>query len=216
MKHLAFIASAIAIGVAAACGGDEPPSATTSPAAPVSQFDADVAFLKQHTEVILLSDAEGSARVAVAPEYQGRVMTSTTGGEHALSFGWLGRAAIASRQKQPHINVFGGEDRFWLGPEGGQYSLFFKPGEAFDLAHWQVPDAIDWGGWDVVGEAANSVAFKKRMAIVNYSGTQLDIDVDRAIRLLSLVVCSPRTRGDEPMRSAPEPGRGMCSPRTRG
>jgi hypothetical protein len=25
----------------------------------------------------------------------------------------------------PHINVFGGEDRFWLGPEGGQFSIFF-------------------------------------------------------------------------------------------
>ena len=46
------------------------------------------------------------------------------------------------------MNVFGGEDRFWLGPEGGQYALYFKPGDPFDLDHWQVPDAFDWDKWD--------------------------------------------------------------------
>ena len=25
---------------------------------------------------------------------------------------------------QEHIHVFGGEERFWMGPEGGQYALF--------------------------------------------------------------------------------------------
>ena len=39
------------------------------------------------------------------------------------------------------MNVFGGEDRFWLGPEGGQFALYFKPGDPFDLDHWQVPEA---------------------------------------------------------------------------
>ncbi len=72
----------------------------------------------------------GAAQVVVAPEYQGRVMTSTTGGADAPSFGWIGRAAISARQRQPHINVFGGEDRFWLGPEGGQFSLYFKQGRS--------------------------------------------------------------------------------------
>ena len=45
------------------------------------------------------------------------------------------------------MNVFGGEDRFWLGPEGGQYALYFKPDDPFDLDHWQVPDAFDWDTW---------------------------------------------------------------------
>src|SRR4030095_12802681 len=82
-------------------------------------FDADLAFLQPHTRVSVLAEPAGSAKVVVAPEYQGRVMTSTTGGTNAPSFGWIGRAAISARQKQPHMNVFGGEDRFWLGPEGG-------------------------------------------------------------------------------------------------
>ena len=113
-------------------------------------------------------------------------MTSTTGGADAPSFGWIGRAAITARQKQPHINVFGGEDRFWLGPEGGQFSLYFKQGDPFDLDHWQVPEAIDWGKWDVDSQSADAVRFRKRMSLVNYSGTPLEIEVDRTIRLLGV------------------------------
>jgi len=112
-------------------------------------------------------------------------MTSTTGGSDAPSFGWIGRAAIASGNRQAHMNVFGGEDRFWLGPEGGQYALFFKPGDPFDLEHWQVPEPLDWGNWEVASQSATSVRFNKRMTLMNYSGTQMDIDVDRTVRLLS-------------------------------
>lgn len=133
----------------------------------------------------MLSNPSGAGQVVVAPEYQGRVMTSTTGGADAPSFGWIGRAAIAARQRQPHINVFGGEDRFWLGPEGGQFALYFKQGDPFDLDHWQVPDAIDWGKWDVDSQSAGAVRFRKRMSLVNYTGTPFDIEVDRTIRLLA-------------------------------
>ena len=38
-------------------------------------FADDVAFMKKHTQIVLLQD--GDAAVAVAPAYQGRVMTST-------------------------------------------------------------------------------------------------------------------------------------------
>jgi hypothetical protein len=132
----------------------------------------------------VLTDAASGARVAVAPEYQGRVMTSTTGGDTGLSFGWIGRAAISSRARQPHINVFGGEDRFWLGPEGGQYSLYFAPGDPFDLEHWQVPEAFDWGGWDSASQSASSVQFRKRMTLTNYSRAAFEADVERNISVL--------------------------------
>lgn len=149
------------------------------------QFESDLAFLREHIEVVVLADPSGTSQVVVAPGYQGRVMTSTIGGTGAQSFGWLGRAAIASGEKQPHMNVFGGEDRFWLGPEGGQYSLFFKPGDPFDLDHWQVPEAIDWGKWDVASRSPADVRFHKRMTLRNYSGTQMEIDVERTVRLLN-------------------------------
>jgi hypothetical protein len=154
-------------------------------------FDEDVAFLRRHTDVVVLANASG-ARVAVAPGYQGRVMTSTVVGRGAASLGWIGRAAIASGQRQPHMNVFGGEDRFWLGPEGGQYSLYFKPGDPFDLDHWQVPEPLDWGRWDVASQTATSVRFRKHMTLVNYSREQLDIEVDRTIRLLDSSDVAPQ------------------------
>lgn len=147
------------------------------------RFAADIAFLKQHTNLVVLTD--GIAQVAVAPQYQGRVLTSTTGGNDAPSFGWIGRDAVTSGQRQPHMNVFGGEDRFWLGPEGGQYALYFKKGDPFDLDHWQVPEAFDWGEWDTTATSPTAVAFRKRMSLVNYSGTSFQIDVDRTVRLLS-------------------------------
>jgi len=97
-------------------------------------LDADLGFLREHNvEVVVLSDASG-ARVAVAPTWQGRVVTSTTGGSEAPSFGWINRELVASERLQPHMNAFGGEDRLWLGPEGGQYSVFFRAGDAFDGA----------------------------------------------------------------------------------
>lgn len=84
-------------------------------------FRNDVAFLEKHVEVIMLSSDESLAKVAVVPQYQGRVMTSTASGEE--SFGWLNYEAIASNEIQPHINVYGGEERFWMGPEGGQFAI---------------------------------------------------------------------------------------------
>jgi hypothetical protein len=151
---------------------------------PTSRFAADLAFLREHTTLILLGEP-GGAQVALAPQYQGRVLTSTTGGDAAPSFGWIGRAAISSNARQPHMNVFGGEDRFWLGPEGGQFSLYFKKGDTFDLDHWQVPEGIDWGAWDVVEQSGASARFRKRLSLRNYSDTPFEIDVERTVRLLN-------------------------------
>ncbi|MCG8514157.1 MAG: hypothetical protein MI740_08450, partial [Halanaerobiales bacterium] len=48
-----------------------------------------VKLLKQHTEIIeLISDNEQS-RLVVAPEFQGRVITSTNSGVNGTSLGWL-------------------------------------------------------------------------------------------------------------------------------
>jgi hypothetical protein len=180
LRYTPSFALAVLCFIALACGAPQPEPARGVP----TQFDADLAFLRENTDVVVLSDASGASRVVVAPEYQGRVMTSTTGGDDAPSFGWIGRAAIAMGQRQPHINVFGGEDRFWLGPEGGQFSLYFKKGDPFDLEHWQVPESIDWEKWEVDTQSATAVRFRKRMSLVNYTGSVFDIEVDRTIRML--------------------------------
>src|ERR1019366_5203447 len=126
--------------------------ALLSPALRAATFGDDVAFLRQHQQVIELTDATGQARVAVVPAWQGRIMTSTAGGSGGDSYGWVNRELIASGQTVPHINVFGGEDRFWVGPEGGQFSIFFAKGATFDLAHWFTPAAIDTEPFEVVSQ----------------------------------------------------------------
>ena len=47
------------------------------------RFASDLAFLRQHTNVVVLGDRADGARIVVAPDYQGRVLTSTTGGANA-------------------------------------------------------------------------------------------------------------------------------------
>ena len=102
-------------------------------------FAQDLDFLKKHTPVVLLE--RGDVAVALAPAWQGRVMTSTVDREIGASFGWINRPVIetgflskAARKGklEEHIYIFGGEERFWLGPEGGQFGLFFQPGSKFE------------------------------------------------------------------------------------
>ena len=146
-------------------------------------FDDDLAFLKQHTEVVVLGDATG-ARIAVVPAWQGRVVTSTVGGLAAPSYGWINRELVASKKLQPHMNAFGGEDRLWLGPEGGQYSIFFRAGDPFDLEHWQTPPLIDSEPWPVTERNPRQVVFRREGRLVNYSGTPFEFRLERTIRLL--------------------------------
>lgn len=86
-------------------------------------FADDVAFLKKHTDVIVLKGENGSA-VAVVPKYQARVMTSASDSKSGPGFGWINYDHIASGRLVPHINVFGGEDRFWLSARKADSSRF--------------------------------------------------------------------------------------------
>jgi hypothetical protein len=190
----------VSLGALSACTGtgSEPPAPREEPerkaatTTTMKTYGEDLAFLSQHQEVIELADSSGKARVAVAPGYQGRVMTSTSGGKDGPSYGWLNHEAIASNERNPHINAFGGEDRFWLGPEGGQFSIFFKKGDPFDLDHWQTPEPVDWGAWENVEADATHARFRRAMELVNYSGTRLSLEADRTIRLLGAADAAER------------------------
>src|SRR5208282_2720368 len=81
-------------------------------------------------------------------------------------------------------NVFGGEDRIWLGPEGGQFSIFFAKGARFDLADWFTPPAFDTLPFKVASKNRTAATFTSEFALTNYSGTRFEIAVKRAVRLL--------------------------------
>jgi len=158
--------------------------AAVSPTAVAGTFRDDVAFLRTHTEIIVLSALQETAQVVLAPAWQGRVMTSTAQGDSGRGFGWINRELIASNKLQPHINVFGGEDRLWLGPEGGQFSIFFAKGAPFDLDHWFVPPPLDTLPFQVVSRSRDRAVFAAEFPLVNYSGTRFQVEVKREVRLL--------------------------------
>jgi len=147
-------------------------------------FGDDITFLRKHTDVVVLTDASGDSRVAVIPQMQGRIMTSSADGSDGLSFGWINRELVASGKFVEHINVFGGEDRFWIGPEGGQFSVFFKKDVPFDLEHWFTPAAIDTEPFELVSVSKGKAVLKKNVRLENYSGTVFNLRVDREVRVL--------------------------------
>ncbi len=179
----AALFSCLGLFMFSACRSDPVPASAGGTANPV-MFSDDVRFLKAHTETIVLSDGAGRARVAVAPAWQGRVLTSTARGMSGLSFGWINRDLIASGAREPHINAFGGEDRFWLGPEGGQFGLYFRPGDPFDFDHWQVPPALDTEAFQIERLETDRAAFRKALSLVNHSGASFHLDVHRMVRVL--------------------------------
>lgn len=146
-------------------------------------YGYDLAFLKKHTQAIELQN--GSARVIVSPEYQGRVMTSSADGEQGLSFGWINYDLIASGEILEQINPVGGEERMWLGPEGGQYSIFFKNGDSFDFSNWSTPACLDTEVFDVAEVNQTSAVFTKSVELTNYSDFTFCFDIKRSVDVLN-------------------------------
>ncbi len=146
-------------------------------------FGYDLAFLrKYHKDLVLLES--GDAKLIVLPAYQGRIMTSTAEGNAGASFGWLNHRLIADGKFTEHFSAFGGEERFWLGPEGGQFSIYFKKGVEFKFDNWFVPKELDTEAFDLVASDKTSAQFEKQMHLENFSGTTFDLKVRRDIRLL--------------------------------
>lgn len=160
------------------------PGGRADDAAAMVTYEEDVAFLRQHTRVTELTDDRG-ARVVICPEYQGRVMTSTAGGPAGRSFGWINRDYIQAGRLDRHFANYGGEDRFWLGPEGGQFALWFAPGAEQVLANWLTPRALNEGGFRVQAVDRTSCRMKRQMELYNAARTDFDLEVTRTVRLLS-------------------------------
>lgn len=141
-------------------------------------------FLAKHTQLVELANDTG-ARVAIAPEWQGRVMTSTCAGRSGTSFGFVHREFIEAGKPNLRFNNFGAEDRMWLCPEGGQFSLWFKPGAKQVMTEWYTSPALNEGAWRVVSEPnAPVVRMAAHMKFQNASAMSFELDVARDVRLL--------------------------------
>jgi hypothetical protein len=166
-------------------------SSTVAAASPT--FADDLKFLEQHGPVIVLQSVE-HAVLAISAKYQGRVMTSAVRRD-GPSLGFINRKFIQDGKTGTAFDNYGGEDRFWLGPEGGQYALYFAPGKPFSFEHWQTPAAFQEGEWTVAQQLSNEVVFTRHMKLKNYAGTALELDVRRTVRLLDEKAVMARVGG---------------------
>jgi hypothetical protein len=146
------------------------------------EFGYDLQFLiMKDSALVVLKD--GAGQVIVSPGYQAKVFTSTAAGERGLSFGWINYKAFGNTVDS-HMNAYGGENRLWLGPEGGKYSLFFAPGRQMVFENWKTPTPMDTERWSVHRKDSHSVTMFKEMNLLNYTGNRLKLVVERTIKIL--------------------------------
>ena len=149
------------------------------------EYGYDLEFLKKYLNPVEL--VNNDSRLIIEPEYQGRVMTSSSSGLKGFSYGWINYDLIRSSAIQEHFNPYGGEERIWLGPEGGQFSLFFKKDTTFNLKNWFVPAALDKEPFEVSDKDESSITMRKKVILENSSGTIFNVEITRKVKLLSRV-----------------------------
>jgi hypothetical protein len=171
-------------------------------------FIDDVAFLKSHTEVVVLQDRDSDARVAVCPALQGRVMTSTATGAGGWSYGWIDRASL----------FHGGEDCFRMRPGGGPFDVAMKRPDSLLLRkkislanasdldvqreiHMLDKNEIACHLAILPGPEVRSVAYESRNK-VTYTGNTAETG-PFSIRILGMFNSSPATTVVIPYREGP-------------
>ncbi|NQX55991.1 hypothetical protein HQN86_20385 [Pedobacter panaciterrae] len=146
-------------------------------------FGYDLNFLNENDSIVVLKNDDGSAQLALSPKYQAKVFTSTAEGLDGKSFGWVNYKAFG-KPLDPHMNAYGGEDRLWLGPEGGKFSLYFKKGDSMVFDNWHTPAGIDSESWTLVKSDGKRASLNKEMELQNYAGTNLKIKLERDVEIL--------------------------------
>ena len=161
------------------CGGGNAPAAYEK-----GSFGFDLNYLSDKDSVVVLADNDSASLVLVSPKYQGKVFTSSLEGLSGKSIGWVNYKAFELATPDEHMNGFGGENRFWLGPEGGVFSLFFKAGVTQEIANWYTPKGIDIEAWELVSSSDKAVSMRKNMNVSNYKGTDFAIAINRDVELI--------------------------------
>lgn len=111
-------------------------------------------------------------------------MTSAVGA-NAPSLGFINRSFIEAGQTGTAFDNYGGEDRFWLGPEGGQYGLYFPASKPFSFENWQTPHELQEGAWQIRNESPTSLTYVHAFAVANYEQRAFKLEVERKITLFS-------------------------------
>lgn len=148
-------------------------------------FGYDLNYLSEKDSLIVLKSDDEKAQVILSAKYQAKVFTSTANGPEGRSHGFVNYNFFESGVVDEHMNGFGGENRLWLGPEGGRYSIFFEPGKEQVYDNWHTPKGIDIEAWEIREATTKSATLAKEMTLQNYRGNNLQIAVERTISLVT-------------------------------
>ena len=146
-------------------------------------FGEDLAFLNKHYPTQVLENSEG-AKLACIAELQGRTMTSSCNGDQGHSNGYINRDVFERGMVNKQINLFGGEDRIWISPEGGQYSVFLNPVRKWNSQIGELPACIDSESYELIDQQSDSLTYQKNISLLNMSGFTFDFELQRKITLL--------------------------------
>ena len=148
-------------------------------------FGYDLNYLPEKDSLIVLKSPDEQAQVILSAKYQARVFTSTANGPEGKSHGFVNYNFFDAGIVDEHMNGFGGENRLWLGPEGGQYSIFFEPGSKQVYDNWHTPKAIDIEPWEIKDATVNNATLTKEILLQNYQGSRLQLAVERTVSLIT-------------------------------
>ena len=151
-------------------------------------------FLASRTRVLELSNDFG-ARVAVCPDWNGRVMTSSFNGLEGDSFGMIDVRSIeaADPKEKNYSHHIGGEDQLTLSPSGGPFSLYYQSDGSFyhnnpfavqegitiPTGFVEAPFDVDFGG------STQSIRMRRMVEATNISGAKFNLNILRTIRLMN-------------------------------
>jgi hypothetical protein len=148
-------------------------------------FGYDLNYLSEKDSLIVLKSDDEKAQVILSAKYQAKVFTSTADGLEGRSHGFVNYKFFEAGIVDEHMNGFGGENRLWLGPEGGKYSIFFEPGKEQVYENWHTPKPFDIEAWEVHDATTESATFTKEMNLQNYLGHNLHIAAERTVSLIT-------------------------------
>lgn len=174
------------VGILFSCTGNKKTSENMDNKYERGSFGYDLSFLSEKDDsLVVLKSDDGRAQLLVSARYQAKVFTSTAVGEEGAGHGFVNYKFFEAGVVDEHMNGFGGENRFWLGPEGGRYSIYFAPGTEQVFDFWHTPKAIDIEAWELVASSSREALFGKEMQLKNYLGNSLNLTAERKISLLS-------------------------------
>ena len=152
----------------------------------MGSYSQDAAFLRSKGITFKeLCSGDGLSRVIVVPAWGGRVATSSAAGIEGDSFGWLNYRFIGEGKFNKQFNNYGGEERFWLGPEGGPFSLYFKEGAEQVFENWKVPDIVDHEAFEIEKQSSSSVTLSQKAGLKNTQGMEFNFRMTRKVTLKS-------------------------------